>query len=237
VSCDICKGKGFLLKEIDGEAVWSMCECQRAKNKYDIITRKLIDAGIPKEFWEINFEFYNELPFPPAITETNEKNLKLIEQFLNNPEHYFKSYRLLWIWGKDDNAGHSSIAAILGKKFIEKGYTVKFFRMANLINHFITKNNKDIIDYIQDVDLLIIDDALDVSRAPLNTKLSYVTSLLFNFFSEALSNDVNMICTSNSLLAGVDDTYREVKTLFSRYIYELEIRGNIIKYTKLNPEK
>jgi len=238
VNCDICKGKGFILKEVDGETVWSMCECQRLKNIQDISTRKFIESGIPKEFWKMEFDFYKEIPYPPDVKNFNKPNFELLKKFLDDPKTYFDSYKLLWIWGKDDNSGHSSIAAILGKEFINHNYNIKFVRMANLINYFITSNNnKTFIDDIRKLDLLIVDDALDVTRAPLNNKLLYITSLLFNFFSEALSNDVNMICTSNSVLAGVDDTYKEIKTLFARYLYELEIRGNIINYIKLNPEK
>lgn len=236
MGCEICRGKGFLLKEVDGEHVWSMCECQKKRNKDDIFTRKLIDSNIPKEFWGINFDFYKDIPYPPDIKNFNKEQLLLIENFIKNPPVFFKSYRLLWIWGKEDNAGHSSLAAIIGKEYIKHNFKVKFFRMSNLISMFINRQEHNtVFNDISDVDLIILDDALDVNRAPLNEKLSYVSSLLFNLFSDVLSNGVNMICTSNTLLAGVDDRYKELKTLFSRYIYELELRGNIIQYTKNNP--
>ena len=230
MSCKICKGMGFLFREEGTETVAYPCTCRKEYDKKKEIEIKYIDAGIPKKFWYYTMDSYKKLPFPPKVRDENATSISTIESIIEDPKKLINGYRVLWIYGRDDNSGHTSLAIILGKELIEKHYKVKFIYMQNLIDAFVKFNEKQ--TYFKDLEsynVYIIDDAFDTSRSFISG--DYTRVQLFNWINDALDKEKSFICTSNTEVDKLDTIYSQIQTILKRNIKELRLNGSVTTRT------
>jgi DNA replication protein DnaC len=228
--CNICNGFGFILRtDKYGEDVWSPCECRKQQDGDRAWDYKLTAANIPKLFRNYTFENYLALPFSAEVRRFNAPQVEKLKTIKEDPQSFFDKYKTLWIWGKDVNSGHTTLAIILGMRLIELGSKVRFIRIQTLLDAFV-KAFKDplqtaYLEELKNFDVYIIDDAFDLSSSTVGGQ--YTQTHLFQFIDEAISQDKHFIMTSNINVADIPEDFSRSRTVLSRSIYCLELRGTI----------
>ena len=156
----------------------------------------------------------------------NQPEISKIVKFIENPKSFKEnSPGVLWIWGEDDNAGHTSWAIILGKALLSNSLNkVKFVSMQNLVNAFTDFDDKKaFFNELEKNNIFIIDDAFDENRFYI--KGDYVKINLYNWLNNILNDEKNLICTSNKSILKIDSTYSQCKSVLLRNYQEIEIKG------------
>jgi len=224
-----CNGTGFIPVTLEtGEQEFKPCRCRLDKASQDSLRKKLIEANIPTNYWEYTIDNYLSLSFPPSVREHNKKNVELITEFVHNPVKFITGKQVLWIWGPDDNACHTTLAVILGTELIKANYKVLFTTFSKLLGKFVDFDNKEKVEKeLKGKDVYIIDDAFDMSRCAPGT---YRQGQLFSFLDEILSNSKHIICTSNRPPDNIDPTFSQSKIILTRSLRDLELRGNVGNY-------
>jgi chromosomal replication initiation ATPase DnaA len=227
----ICSGDGFIIKEADnGEMVAAPCQCRIERDKVSKFDAHVIAAKIPRAFLltaETSLTAYKSIPFDRVVSNHNAPQISLLESIIVNPLDFFKKTQMLWIWGKDDNSGHSSFAVMVGVALIKSGVKLRFISMQELLNAFTSFDSKT--EFFNDLDshnYFIIDDAFDVTRS--HASGEYTKVHLFNWLNTSINNNKKFICTSNVAPGMVDVTYANCRAVLARTAFPVEIRGNII---------
>ena len=229
--CSNCGGKGFIIKENDmGEEEASPCKCWIQLNKDARLESKLIEANLNQKYTKYVFEDYLKQSFNQAIKIFNQPQVDILKNFIENPNEFMESIQTLWIWGKDPNAGHTTLATILGIALIKAGYKVRFFRMQSLLDIFYEFDKKSaFFENIKKFDVYIVDDAFVTDRSIVNGQ--YIKTHLFNFIDMSLGEDKHFIMTSDRLVNDISSEFEQIKVIMMRSLLELELRGSIIKTT------
>jgi len=229
--CPECNGSGFILKKDKyDEDVWSPCEC-RKKREAEVSTEiKFTEANIRKSLRRYTFEDYLKYPFKRKDKLHNAPQIKEFQNYLENPSDFLDNYSVLWIWGTDANAGHTTLASILGIKLLEFGYKVRFLEIQHLIEAFTKFDEKEVFfTELKKFDIYIINDAFDVDRGHVGGKYSQVH--LYQFINDALIDGKHFIMTSNRLVRDIDKgdlkDFEQSKIIISRSVKQLEFRGSI----------
>lgn len=226
VGCEKCKGATFIHNEETDE--WSPCECRRVKDIENLLEIKLAGTGIPKSYAKYSLETYNKLEKRAQAILHNKPYLATLEQYIRDPKLFLDNYKTLWIHGEDANAGHTSLAIILGVALIDAKYKVRFMEMQTLINYFTNFEEKDnFINSLMGYDVFIIDDAFDKARIAVK---DYSRVQLFQFINKAFNEDKHFIMTSNVPLNGIsddkDNKFEQCRIVLQRSIKEMEITGS-----------
>src|SRR5271157_2336552 len=101
-----CDGSGFILVENKvGELTGVPCDLRKERDDKKALDAKLINAKIPEGYWKYNLETYETIEFSEDEQKTNKNSLKTLKGYIKNPNDFLDKYSVLWIWGKDDNAG------------------------------------------------------------------------------------------------------------------------------------
>jgi DNA replication protein DnaC len=147
--------------------VQSRCQCEIDKFVYDqkqaetLIQRKMIErkftiSELGKRFEECKFHTFQ--PRPGA-----EKAYQMARDYSRNFEHPQEEIGLL-LWGSPGN-GKTHLAAAVAHEVKDKGFTVVFQTMAELLERIRNTFNKkeketesEIMDALRDCDLLVLDD-------------------------------------------------------------------------------
>jgi hypothetical protein len=228
MKCSICQDFGFTKSVEDGEEIWSMCECKKKKETEEVESRKLVEAYIPKEYWEYTMEDYLKIPLMKQVREFNAPSIEIIKSCVNSPGYFIDNYKILWIWGPDINSCHTTLSVIIGKSLISQGKKIRFIKMQSLIDMFMKDfENKESTANLMKYDVIILDDALDVSRCFISEKTNYTKILIFNFLTSFINEGKKFICTSNTDISGIDNRFNEIRTILLRYAFPIEIRGDI----------
>lgn len=226
MKCTICKDQGYLLNEETDE--WSPCRCQRIRDFENLLEIKLAGTGIPKSYAKYSFETYYKLAKRPQAVLHNKPYLDTLEQYVKDPKLFIDNYKTLWLYGIDANAGHTSLAIILGVALIDAKYKVRFMEMQTLINYFTNFEEKDsFINSLMEYDVFIIDDAFDKTRIAVK---DYSRVQLFQFINKAFNEDKHFIMTSNVPLNGIvdakDNKFEQCRIVLQRSIKQMEILGS-----------
>jgi len=235
--CDKCYGSGFVIKlnEATGEEEGVPCDCRLDREEQDIMRKKLISADIEPKFWDYTFENYLSViaTQPVSIRNSNKKNVETFKTILDNPDLFIKNkdYGVLWIWGTDDHAGHTSLAVILATEILKKNHSVRFLKMQSLLAAFTNFDTK--VEFFKDLNtaqVFILDNAFDPNRC--TVKGEYTIIHLYNWLSDIMSADKKIICTSKIPMEQIDKQFQQSKNLMIQYGYELEFKGSIPKVRK-----
>ena len=224
-----CRNTGFIIiRDEKDQEVSTMCVCRLKKEEILSFDQKLIGASIPKDYRSYTFETYDKLllsKFSPEIQQYNQPAIEKLKSFIKNPNDFIDNYNILWIWGADDNSGHTSLAIILGVEFIKQGGRVKFISCHDLFNAFTKFDEKQ--DFFKDLDsyqIYIIDDALDPERSYMNG--SYTKINFFTWINDSLNNNKKFICTCNTPLIKVSDIYSQIRSIMLRKSLSIELQGS-----------
>lgn len=172
--CEICEGKGWILKEIDNRVVSVRCECYRSEE----INRLKTNACIPPRFQNSKIANYN------ALYESQLVAKKAALSFIE--EYPMADYGLFFVGPCGVGKTHLSTAIL--NEIIEKGYDCRFCDFNQLLMQIrssynvISKSSEmDILLSLFQFPLLVIDDfaCQRVTDWVLDT-LSFVIKSLYN---------------------------------------------------------
>jgi len=231
--CPICNGTGLIIEIGEGGEVARPCECSVRKYQENKLQQLYDNAHLPKgKIREATFEDYLKLPFPPSVIQENSSSISTYKKYHDDISLLFQGPHIIWIYGSEPNACHTTLAVILGKTALQKNYKVFFLSMQDLINIFFNfESLYSRVEKILQNDLIIVDDAFDLSRCSINQKTSkFILSHIFSFFNELISNDKRIICTSNVPIHTIDSIFDEVKILLLRSSLQIELKGSISTY-------
>jgi chromosomal replication initiation ATPase DnaA len=227
----LCNGTGFIpIISESGEQEFKPCKCRIERSQKESLKKKRIDARIPVRYWDYSFDNYKRLAkmlepkLTPAILTQNQENIKILEDYINNPHKLLESSQVLWIWGSDDNACHTTLATILAESLLKintKVLFLEFYRLMEMFTNFTTKS--EYFQQLQGYQVYVIDDAFDITRA---NATSYKQAQLFGFLNDLLNENVHLICTSNISAKSIDPIFSQLKIIINRSIEEVRLQGS-----------
>lgn len=171
--CTRCDGDGFTrdhvgnILEHDGKVVLCMCQLEA----------RYLDANIGFDYWDLE----------PDNFDGDAHDLEFIVKFLSKLKHVKKSGTGAYIWGAN-GGGKSTLAMLILKHVLRyTKHTALFVPFSDLvilntriIGGFHDKEAMAAIEYIKNVDFLVLDDIAkefengkDYGRATLNSVLRY----------------------------------------------------------------
>ena len=234
MKCVKCNGTGFISKRNEFEEdIAHPCECRKEKDATILLETRLIDASIPRRYWGYTLDNYLALPFSPDVKLANKQSIEKLSHYINNPKSIDTEWQVIWLWGKEDNACHSTLAVILATELLKLNYKVKFINIQDLLNSFTDFKDKSVyFKELEDYNVYILDDIFDVTRSHVTgdyTKINF-----YNWINAAFNNDKKFICTSNIPLMQADPIYSQIKTILTRNYTQFEIQGSLTTYLRKN---
>lgn len=234
--CAICNGAGFIIKlnETTGEEEGVPCECRLEREEKDVLRMRLIASDIEPRFWEYTFDNYLSLIGSKIkLKHDNSKSIEIFQSLLQDPDKFMKSkdYNVLWIWGTEDYAGHTSLAVIFATELLKRNHTVRFLKSQSLLGAFTNFDTK--VEFFNDLNtaqVFVLDNAFDPNRCTI--KGEYTIIHLYNWLNDMICADKKIICTSKIPISQIDKQFQQSKNLIMNTGYELEFKGSIPKVKK-----
>ena len=226
--CEKCKGSGFVIKKNPEtqEETGYPCACRLDRDERDLLHRRLVSADIPPEFWEYTFENYLSLPISSILRTDNKPRLEIFKGFLDNPNTFLDRYKVLWIWGRDTSACHTSLAVIFATELLRKNHRIKFLSMQRFLDAFTNFDEKsEYFKALSSANGYILDDAFDTNR--IVAKGEYTIIHLYNWLKDELTKGKYFICTSKIDVPEIDIKFAQSRNLLLKYSVSIEIKGTV----------
>jgi chromosomal replication initiation ATPase DnaA len=228
---DLCNGTGFIpVMTETGEQEFKPCKCRLERSLHESLKKKRIEARIPVRYWDYSYDNYKKLAkmlepklLPQTLAE-NQKNLSILESYIESPEKLTAGPQVLWIWGTDDNACHTTLAIILSESILKANHKVlflEFYKLMEMFTNFTSKS--EYFQQLQGYDFYIIDDAFDTTRCKAT---DYRQAQLFGFMNDLFNDNKHIICTSNISAKNIDPIFSQLKIIINRSIEEIRIQGS-----------
>lgn len=183
--CNICRGKegpapGYVYVDMKGYRVAQECECHRLWELESRRERAYIRAGVN-----------TPLDFSSYKGDLSQGSVESLKVLCNNFDR-FKERTNIYMYGPNGTQ-KTTMAQVVGKKLIDQGFSVKYVLMESLIHDLNGGFDKDeerdarVREY-RDVDLLIIDEAFDITKVTVY-KSGYQLPYLDSFLRERYDQD------------------------------------------------
>lgn len=207
--CDLCRDTGWS----NGEK----CQCYKKKLQKLILESSNIKPNRMHNFEKFDIELYSdkvdkEYGISPRenaknILQTTKKYAKLKES----------NSRQLLLYG-GTGLGKTFTSECIAKEFIKKDMSVYYTSAPKLFTLFeeykfgrdTSENTKQVLEYIANVDLLIIDDLGTEFRT------QYTDSILFDLINSAINENRYMIISTNLDTTQIANTYSD--RIASRFV-------------------
>lgn len=188
----------------------------------------LNESKIPKEYYDID-----ESNYLGDKTYSDFKKCMAYGSYCTDPDLHDVN---LYLTG-DNSSGKTTIACMVGKKFILSGYRVRFILAGALMDHLMKNQgfNRDEIasrelSKLSQADLVIIDDAFDPQKSlKWRGESGRYNVLEFdNFVRTLLSNDIRLIITSNKTITEIFSEYgKSLHNLIKRNFVPYEFNDSV----------
>lgn len=222
MSCSKCSN-GYIKKIIDGEEVVTYCECRMEEETKRVLHYKYEQAGIPKDYWDLEFSDYQNI-------SGNQKSLETIDEYKKTIDDEVKSGRVLYLWG-ENNSGKTMITCCILKEAIKKGYSAKFITMSQLVTLSMKVMGRDedakseLEKLRMEQDIIAIDDAFDTEKVFLSDN-GIQNAQMDDIFRTWVHNKKALIVTSNVPVDKVSEKFsKNIIELLKRKIKELKFTG------------
>lgn len=191
----------FSYEEIDGELVAVINpKWERLQNKKKL-SLKYKKAGLAENKWEFSFEDYKG--------EDINNNLPKLKKFVSK----FATAKgvNLFLWSHQNSTQKSTMASVVSMELLQRGYTVRFILMSELVPHLTNEQfkeeSKTFIDELSNIDFLVIDDAFDPRKSAMY-KSGYQISFIDSFLRRRLEVEGRNTCfTSNFSIEQLEENY------------------------------
>lgn len=222
----------YIIKIIDGEE-----HALPNKEYWDEMSRKkykihLESSGIPRNYWDINFDDYH------GEISLEDKN-KALEYALNCKDKKFRQINLYLVG--NHGTQKSTVACNIGKEFIKQGYRVQFTYASELIDILLKVQGFSYIEELEkelkkftSADLLIIDDIFDVHKGTYwQSNPQLIISAWDKFLRRQISENKRTILTSNFPLSTIEEKFgQSLFNLLDRNFYTLMFYDNVSEVRK-----
>jgi DNA replication protein DnaC len=231
--CELCHGKGFTIRfnsETKEDTAYP-CECWLKRDEESYRKNMLVKAHIPQKYWDYSLENYQSCPLENSdIKEANRPSVEKMDEFIKDPKKFLSNYSVLWIWGKQPNAGHTALAIMLARELLnlKNRRRVRFIRMQELLSEFTNfEEKKEFFKNFEKFDIYLLDDAFDTTRCIASGE--YTRIHLYNWLNSVISNKKYLICTSKIPITQIDVQFEQSKNLLLKpgVPCSLEFQGTI----------
>lgn len=227
----ICGGTGFTpVISATGEQEFTPCKCRLERIQKESLRKKRIEARIPVRYWDYSFDNYKALAkmlepkLLPAVIASNAEYLKVLENYIDNPQKLLEGPQVLWIWGTDDNACHTTLATVLADSLLKVNAKVLFLEFYKLMEMFTNFSSRsEYFQQLQGYQVYILDDAFDTTRC---NPTNYKQSQLFGFVNDLLNDNKHIICTSNISAKSIDNIFSQLRIIINRSVEEVRLQGS-----------
>lgn len=216
--CNLCQDTGY----IDG----NKCNCFKQAIIKLLYSQTLINTAIDKEnFDTFSFEYYTDDTVDPKLGITPYENIHNVvakcRTFIAEFEKDYtdREYKNLLIYG-NTGVGKTFLANCIAREILVNSHSVVYITATELFEtlskHSFDKGDDfeldSQVDYINNCDLLIIDD--------LGTELSntFTNSQLYSCINNRMLKNLSVIISTNYEIHELQSTYSE--RIFSRFVGE-----------------
>ena len=201
-NCPDCKDTGWH----NGQK----CKCYHEKMQKLIFRRSNINADKMHSFDKFRLDLYSDLPSGEYGFSPRENAKAILEIAKNFVKMNDNGSRQLLFYGTT-GLGKTFTSECIAREFINKGKDVFYTSAPKLFTIFedykfgrnTTDEARRTIEYISNVDLLIIDDLGTEFRTP------YVDSILFDLINTAVNENKYMIVSTNLTTDQLESTYSQ----------------------------
>jgi len=191
----------FTYEEIDGELTAVKNPAWERQQQKKRLAAKYKKAGIAKNKWDFSFESY--------IGSDLKENIPKLKRFVNNFDKAKGVH--LFLWSKQNSTQKSTMASVVAMELLQKGYTVRFLLMSELVPHLTNEQFKEesqkFIEELSDIDFLVIDDSFDPRKSAVY-KSGYQISFIDSFLRQRLEVEgLNTCFTSNFSIEELEENY------------------------------
>lgn len=216
MSCEKCKGTGWITSMIDGEEYVKECECQKAERERAKLEKYLQESGLKRVLRELNFETY----------KTDSKACKNLKE---KAEQFLKESDVWWYISGVSGCGKTHITTAICGELIKKGIPVHYMQWrdeSTELKALIGKAEKygERIRHLKKIKVLYIDDFLKGNVTEADVKLAfeiinarYVAGLQTLFSSE---RGIREVLTIDEAVGG------RIKQKANGYLLEVTQIGN-----------
>jgi len=191
MTCPKCNDLGYL-EDRAHNAMVRWCDCPAGRRVYKLQwDKKLEDAGIPLEFWNLSFNDF----CPQQGFKSHLVFMRDLEFFLKNIETH-RAEGTMWLICGESGVGKTLGAACILRQAIRRDYKAKYTVWTTIVDATLSTFEKDILEDILDVDFLVIDD-LGNDKINVNTKSNYSADLLEKIIKPRYSNKRPTILVSS----------------------------------------
>lgn len=232
-SCEHCHNGWKYRVDKNGEETAIKCSCLIQYQKEELIKIKLEKANISTKTISFNLD---TTYIGPDIDENIPKLTKYIDQF---EDKYSKIS--LYLWSEKNSTQKTTVASIIGKELIMKGFKVKLILMDTLIkllqDSSFDKEKELLLDQYSKADLLIIDDCFDRAKMTIY-KSGYQFAFIDSFLRHRLEVATkSTIFTSNVCPTTIGQSFNiSIEKLINRNVYPMEFKDSIELKNDFNPE-
>lgn len=207
--CDLCKDTGWS----NGEK----CQCYKKKLQKLILESSNIKPNRMHNFEKFDIELYSDKvdkEYGISPRENAKNILQTTKKYANLKDG---SSRQLLLYG-GTGLGKTFTSECIAKEFIKKDMSVYYTSAPKLFTLFeeykfgrdTSENTKQVLEYIANVDLLIIDDLGTEFRT------QYTDSILFDLINSAINENRYMIISTNLDTTQIANTYSD--RIASRFV-------------------
>ncbi len=203
--CPICQDTGFV-----GDMVKDRCKCLTQKiliNTYHLSDMQDLDTQ--------NFQTFDPGVFPntyPKGSKVTQREYMetLKERLLDYIDHFPDNKRKTILFTGKTGLGKTFLLNCLAKAIMDKGYTVMRITSYKLFDRLFYSSLSDkeesleLLSYLFDVDVLIIDDLGTETR-----RNNYTQEDLFNILNERILTDKHTFLSTNLSLSDIQDRYSD----------------------------
>jgi DNA replication protein DnaC len=203
---------------------------------------RLSKSGIPKNYWDINFEDYKG-----ELSKDNlEKSIKYSEGCEKDKFHNVN----LYLYANQNGTQKTMVACNIGKEFLKHGYSVKFFLASEVLDVLLKNqgygtsqkisfegeltNIERVLNVLYSADLLIIDDIFDSKKSVAwKNNPDLIISAWDGFLRRRIGEDKRIVMTSNYPINNLGETNNNsLSKLLERNFIELDFLDSITNFRK-----
>lgn len=191
--------KKWEIVEKDGEKIYKETKEWKDYKFRQTNYNKLLKSNLPSHSFDLNLDDY--------VGDDRDKIDKL-KLYVEKFEEKFNSIHL-YFWSTENGTQKTTVASIVGKLLIEKGFSSRFTSLGNLLKllsgEAFEENSNDLLNSFRTCDFLIIDDAFDKRKATIY-RSGFQIPFLDEFLRTRLEVNKKATCfTSNFSIQNIDE--------------------------------